>query len=209
MSDNIVVDSAGVNPDVDPDPIPEFLLPRAPTDDRLDLGCTVQPKTEAGQRAWARLKTSQTWSDWKVLGAAIAEGRTVAMAEAKTNKPEGRRYNEAFSAWLIKYGFADLEKATRARLLACMENLDAIEAWLAQQEITKRLRLNHPVTVWNAWKRATAKPQPKIDRAAQLLVAWEATPADARRALLTKALVEVSTTSLLQMLPDLAYGARL
>jgi hypothetical protein len=204
----------------DSSPIPDF-LPCAPANTRPDLGCTVQPKTEAGQRAWARLKTSQTWSDWKVLGIAIAEGRTVAMAEAKTNKPEGRAYNKAFSTLLIKQGFADLEKATRARLLRCVENLDAIEAWLAQQEPAKRLRLNHPVTVWNSWKRAT-KPQPaieseiettveikepvevepKIDHTAQLLASWEAAHADARRAFLTKALVEIGTATLLGMLPE-------
>jgi hypothetical protein len=147
---------------------------------RPDLGCATQPindQIQAGQNAWARLKAHQTWSDWKVLGTAVAGGRVEAMREARTNRPAGRRYSESFCAWLTANKFADIGKTTRARLLQCMENIDAIEAWLKKLEIDKRLKLNHPTTVLGAWKRSTAAPKAKTKKPVpDWVVAWQKTP---------------------------------
>jgi hypothetical protein len=43
--------------------------------------------------------------DWFVLGQALVIGRTEALKEARTNKPSGRRYNEAIGVWLRETGF--------------------------------------------------------------------------------------------------------
>src|SRR4051812_14220288 len=61
----------------------------------------VDPVT-LGQAAWQRLKaaSSKSWDDWKLIGAALLAGRHHAMEIAKTNKPAGKRYNEAFHFWL-------------------------------------------------------------------------------------------------------------
>jgi hypothetical protein len=173
----------------------------------MDLGCTLHP-IEAAQAAWARIKERQTWNDWKTVGTAIAEGRTRAMVLALTNKPEGRRYNKEFKAWLVAHGFGDLEATTRKRLLQCMEHIDEIEAYLATFEIDKRLRLNHPATVLSAWKRATKSEdeessqdevEPEVDHEAQLSAAWRVAPPDARKAFLTK---EVGLTTVFETVPE-------
>ena len=163
-------------------PIPEFLLRHPPANDRLDLGCATQPSDliKAGQQAWARLQAHQTWDDWKVVGFALAEGRTKAMAAAKTNQPKGSRYNKIYSNWLGARGFSDLGKSTRARLLQCTENIAAIDAWLQTLKADKRLKLNHPTSVLSAWKRATTAPEPSRDNesAPDWVAAWnKASPA--------------------------------
>jgi hypothetical protein len=129
---------------------------------KSDLGCATQPSDsiKAGQQAWARLQAHQTWGDWKTLGFALAEGRTRAMAVAKTNQPKGSRYNKIYSGWLGARGFDDLGKSTRARLLQCMEQIEVIDTYLLTLKIDKRLKLNHPTTILSAWKRATAPKKP-------------------------------------------------
>jgi hypothetical protein len=127
-----------------------------------DLGCATQPSDpiKAGQQAWERLQAYQTWDDWKAVGLALAEGRTRAMAAAQTNQPQGSRYNKIYSNWLGARGFSDLGKSTRARLLQCMEQVGAIDAYLLTLKLEKRLKLNHPTTVLSAWKRAMAPKKP-------------------------------------------------
>jgi len=137
------------------------LLPSAKP---IDLGCTMHPiddPIQAGQDAWARLKEHRTWADWKLLGMAIAIGRAEAMHKALTNKPTGRRYNYAFGEFLRDYGFADIQKNARVRLLQCIEHITAVEAFLETLELHERLRLNHPVIIWNRFKREIKKPEPE------------------------------------------------
>jgi hypothetical protein len=127
--------------------------------DRLDGPTeTIEPEIAAvhnGQQAWLRLRNNSTWEDWKVVGAAHLIGRTTAMREAHTNKPEGRGYNAAFAAWARKFGFAELDKGDRCRLFQVMDRLGEIEAWLKELTPIDRLRLNHPATVLRRWKAAT------------------------------------------------------
>jgi hypothetical protein len=77
------------------------------------------------------------------------------MRDAHVNKPKGRGYNAAISAWDKKHGFADLDKGVRSRLLDVMRHLAGIEAELAKLSDTKRQELNHPNAVWRFWKRVT------------------------------------------------------
>jgi hypothetical protein len=122
---------------------------------------TSEPEATAvqdGQQAWVRLRNNSTWKDWKAVGAAHVVGRTEAMRDAHTNKPEGRGYCAAFSAWARKYGF-DLDKGDRARLFNVIDHLAEIESWLAKLTPTERLRFNHPNTIWRRWKAATAEPK--------------------------------------------------
>jgi hypothetical protein len=144
-----------------------------------DLGCAAQPSDpiKAGQQAWERLQAHQTWDDWKAVGFALAEGRTRAMAAAKTNQPRGSCYNKIYSGWLGARGFDGLGKSTRARLLQCMENIDAIDAWLQTLKADRRLKLNHPTTVLSAWKRSTAAPKAKTKKPVpDWVAAWQKTP---------------------------------
>jgi hypothetical protein len=129
---------------------------------------TSEPEATAvqdGQQAWVRLRHNSTWNDWKAVGAAHVVGRTEAMRDAHTNKPEGRGYCAAFSAWARKYGF-DLDKGDRARLFNVMDHLVEIESWLAKLTPTERLRFNHPNTIWRRWKAATVEPKAGAEKKA-------------------------------------------
>jgi hypothetical protein len=108
-----------------------------------------------GQEAWQRLRNNSTWQDWKKVGAAHVIGRTTAMRDAHTNKPKGRNYNAAFSAWQKKFGFETLDKGDRNRLFDAMDHVAEIDLWLQRLEAPERLRLNHPSTVWRRWKAAS------------------------------------------------------
>ena len=125
-------------------------------DDRLD-NPTEEEAIRLGIAAWDRLRGNSTFADWIVVGAAHRFGRTTAMHDARTNKPEGGGYNAAFAAWARKFGFADLDKGDRARLFNVMDNLKEIGAWLDKLPLKERLRLNHPSSIWRRWKAATAE----------------------------------------------------
>jgi hypothetical protein len=108
-----------------------------------------------GREAWNRLRTNHTWDDWKAVGKACAIGQVTAMHDGHVNKPKGRSFNAAISAWNKKYGFQDLDKGVRSRLLDVMKHLAEIEIELAKLPLTKRQQLNHPNAVWRFWKKLT------------------------------------------------------
>ncbi|MGC2077612.1 MAG: hypothetical protein WA728_16580 [Xanthobacteraceae bacterium] len=80
------------------------------------------------------------------------------MRDGHVNKPRGRSYNAAFTAWQKKYGFQDLDSGDRTRLFQVMDHLAEIEVWLKKLPSSERLRLNHPSSAWRRWKAATKKP---------------------------------------------------
>jgi hypothetical protein len=119
----------------------------------------------AGQAAMARLKKDKTWGDWLLVGEALVMGRTVAMRQAETNRPEGRAYTEIFSQWLKHYKLDEqssgLDKSARSKIFTVMEHRPEIEIWRATLGQVKRLDLNHPVTVLRHWQKATKVSKPK------------------------------------------------
>jgi hypothetical protein len=112
-----------------------------------------------GQEAWRRLRAGSTWADWVAVGTAHIIGRTTAMRDGHINKPKGRSYNAAFSAWQKKFGFEGLDKGDRARLFNVMDHLREIDGWLQKLPESERLRLNHPSSIWRRWKAATSEPK--------------------------------------------------
>jgi hypothetical protein len=108
-----------------------------------------------GREALARLSTERNWSDWQTVAAALAAGRTEAMGIARTNTPRGKTYNRAFGDVLKReqLGTDKLDSATRNQLLQIVENQSAIEEWRETLDPARRLRLNHPSSVWRNWKR--------------------------------------------------------
>jgi hypothetical protein len=116
-----------------------------------------------GQEAWGRLRTGSTWADWVAVGMAHVIGRTTAMRDGHINKPKGRSYNVAFSAWQKKFGFEGLDKGDRSRLFDVMDHLKEIDGWLHKLPESERLRLNHPSSLWRRWKAATATPKPDTE----------------------------------------------
>jgi len=116
-----------------------------------------------GQEAWCRLRAGSTWTDWVAVGTAHVIGRTTAMRDGHINKPKGRSYNAAFSAWQKRFGFEGLDRGDRSRLFDVMDHLKEIDGWLKKLPESERVRLNHPSSVWRKWKAATAEPkEPRI-----------------------------------------------
>ena len=116
-----------------------------------------------GQEAWCRLRAGSTWTDWVAVGTAHVIGRTTAMRDGHINKPNGRSYNAAFSAWQKRFGFEGFDKGDRSRLFDVMDHLKEIDDWLRKLPEPERLRLNHPSSVWRRWKAATAAPKPDTE----------------------------------------------
>jgi hypothetical protein len=119
---------------------------------------------ELGRDAWRRLKKTKIWNDWLMVGEALMVGRQLAMDEAKTNQPIGRRYNQIFGEWLIHYKLNDMDGSDRKRLFTVMENKHAIEAWRDAKPLRERLMLNHPNVVLRKWRTETSEPKEKESR---------------------------------------------
>jgi hypothetical protein len=126
----------------------------------LPLPEPIDDAVRKGQEAWQRLQNNSTWQDWRAVGAAHVIGRTTAMRDGHVNKPKGRSYNAAFTAWQKKFGFQDLDSGDRTRLFKVMDHLKEIETFLQKLPLPERLRLNHPSSVWRRWK---ASQKPKTD----------------------------------------------
>jgi hypothetical protein len=126
-----------------------------------DLGCAAQLKSNecirAAQEAWGRLSSGHTRHDWMLVGKACQLLRAEAMRAAHANKPEGRRYNQEFSDLLKANGFDGIDKATRSRLFAILDDITEIESWLATVPANKKLRFNHPDTIWRAYQKTIIK----------------------------------------------------
>jgi hypothetical protein len=106
-----------------------------------------------GQQAWARLRSEQSWPDWYVVGMALQHGRHLAMLKANTNKPRGRHYQDIHGEWLKATGFDLIDKGDRSRLLDCLKHREEIENWRQKLPLNKRFALNHPNSIWRAWRR--------------------------------------------------------
>ena len=128
----------------------------------LSEGCDAQPTQNdevirEAQEAAKRLSSDHTWDDWVKVGRAFLIGRAEAMREAKTDRPVGGKYNNAYSQWLEENELAEIDKAVRSRLLYLLDHHDEVERWRSTLPINKRMRLNHPDSVSRAWKaKATA-----------------------------------------------------
>ncbi|MBB4261414.1 MULTISPECIES: hypothetical protein [unclassified Bradyrhizobium] len=134
---------------------------------------SISETVRIGQEAMARKRRG--WADWIAIGEALLVGRAEVMRDTNTNEPTGRRYKKAMAEWLSENGFAEIDKAVRARLLECLEFRSEIDKWISQLTAGERFRFNHPDTVLRNWRKSTAVPdpgaQPKTSPYAQLKTA--------------------------------------
>jgi hypothetical protein len=112
-----------------------------------------------GKAARGRLKQGGgTWEDWKAVGYALLEGRTIAMRSARSRRVG---YGPALSSWFFDNRL-NLSPTDRAMLFKVMEILPAVEAWRETLPPMRRLRMNHPGTVLKNYKKAIgSKPAPE------------------------------------------------
>ena len=111
-----------------------------------------------GQEAMARKR--RAWDDWLAIATALQVGRTDIMRELHTNEPHGRRFEKAMGEWLLAYGFKEIDKGTRSRLLECLKHKVEIEAWRSRLTAAEQFTFGHPDTVLRKWKASTVVPDP-------------------------------------------------
>lgn len=99
-------------------------------------------------KEWKAINKGREFAGWMKIGAALMIGRQLIFARLRTNRPEGKAYNEAFSRWCREHGFTnpEIDPPTRSDLLFLQEPehrviCDEIRAAMAQSE---RLKVNHP-----------------------------------------------------------------
>jgi hypothetical protein len=87
------------------------------------------------------------------VGAALVEARNVAIHEARTNTPYGKRYTGSFAAILLRFPeLHKLDKSDRTKLYHVMEHLEEINAWRTKLSDSDRRRYAHPTTVWRKYQ---------------------------------------------------------
>jgi len=179
-----------------------------------------------GEEAMVRLAFGRSWEDWTHVMRALDIGRSTAMLEAGTNRPQGHRYREAFRKWLRLYEvFEALDKSDRSRFHKCFDNLDAINAWRNDPEQSQRvLKVNYPPTVlrlWETWKKGQTKtktggktesPSNQLPKS-KLAEVWAASTLEERREVIGRegrtGLAELVPADLLAELADHALGQRI
>jgi hypothetical protein len=131
----------------------------APVDDHIELDKDGQTIVDRGKDAWESLKRNETWEKWIAIGWALDTGQRAVMRRLNVNKPGGGAWGKIFGRWLAENGFDQIDKGVRSRLMSCMDNQAAIEAWRATLSLTERLQLNHPNSVWRKYQATQRAPE--------------------------------------------------
>jgi hypothetical protein len=107
-----------------------------------------------GEAALRRIRGAMPMRDWIAIGKALLVLRKRAMAETDAEKPRGILYVRRNGALLRQHGFLTISKSARQTAMLVVENLAAIEQWLAKLPDERRLSLNHPMCVWRSYLAA-------------------------------------------------------
>jgi hypothetical protein len=114
-----------------------------------------------GRAAWGRLKKGNgDWADWILVGAALLEGRKIAMHNARTDRASGTGYVQALQSWQLANRL-DLRPLERNDLFKVMAILPDIEAWRATLPPARRARIGRPAAVLHNYRKATG---PALER---------------------------------------------
>jgi hypothetical protein len=137
------------------------------SDIRLDADS--QEVVERGKKAWSDKTAGKDWEEWKAIGFALEIGRREVMKLCHINRPEdgGALYSRVYGEWLSREGFSMIDKAARARLMKCIDNLIAIEKWRMTLSLDERVRYNHPSTVLRKFEAAGKdgnKGEPRVNK---------------------------------------------
>jgi hypothetical protein len=116
-----------------------------------------------GEAALRRIRGALPMTDWLAIGRALLVLRKRAMQETDAERPRGIFYVRRNSALLRQHGFLTISKSARQTAMLVVENLPAIEHWLAKMPDERRHDLNHPMVIWRAYlaakKRDKAREQ--------------------------------------------------
>jgi hypothetical protein len=91
-----------------------------------------------GVRAARSVRRGEVLTHHIALGFAFQVGRRWSMAEARTNRPEGKNYNETFSRWLAANPpLDDIKPNTRANCTWLADNWVDVQAFLATVDVDR------------------------------------------------------------------------
>jgi hypothetical protein len=126
------------------------------------LPLASQNVIEAGRKAWKRIKSSsrqrQNYHDWQQVSEALAVGENLAMDLAgKTD--QGGAYARLIGAWLRLNKMADIAPAVRAWCREVRRNQAEIDTWRNALPLERRVKMNHPRTLLDHWKKAPKQPK--------------------------------------------------
>jgi hypothetical protein len=112
-----------------------------------------------GVEAWRGFETKKlTWHDWAKISQSLEIGEAVC-AEA-AGKSEGGKYGRLYSKWLEANGLDNIANSIRTWLREIRHHQSEIDAWRNNLPLEQRVRLNHPKTVLQAWKKYKASQRP-------------------------------------------------
>src|SRR5215467_471479 len=141
-------------------------MPRNISEDKMiSMDTHTADVVRAGQAAWGRVRSQESWQDWLAIGHAIEAGRIAMMNYLRTNNPNGRVWSEKFGAWLKETGFDAIAKPVRSNLSSCLAELPQIEEWRRHIGLGEAMKYTHPSTVWRKYKAATKIEQDKGEKA--------------------------------------------
>ena len=107
-----------------------------------------------GAEAFERIRGGNHWRDWTEVAQALDAMRSLAMAEAYTNQPAGRRYNAAFGQQLDRHPWArKLHTTTRNHCFWVADHLVEIERWRDTLGANQRDEWNHPSVIKRQYER--------------------------------------------------------
>jgi len=115
-----------------------------------------------GKDAWERKRVGADWAEWLVIGRAIEVLTRTALNESGANDRRGAAYSAAYGRLLAQPAnqwAGEIQKATRSRLQACLDNLDDIEKWRACLSLGDRIKYNYPPTVLSKWQMSNRPPK--------------------------------------------------
>lgn len=112
-----------------------------------------------GEAALRRIRGARPMTDWLAIGRALLVLRKRAMAETDAGMPRGILYVRRNGALLRQHGFLTISKSGRQTAMLVVENLAAIEQWLAKLPDERRLSLNHPMCVWRSYLAAKKRDE--------------------------------------------------
>jgi hypothetical protein len=114
-------------------------------------------------QSWHDLKETQryTWEHYIVIGEGMVAARAEIMRKLGRNDPSGPAYQDAFKAWLVEYGLADMDKAARTRLIKLIGALPEVNEMMSGWSDQERRKRNHPNAIYRAlekWRLAHGQP---------------------------------------------------
>jgi hypothetical protein len=129
----------------------------------LDISAESQAIFKTAHHALTQMdkQAVKSFTYWKAVGEAFVEMRKIAMRHAGTNRPYGRAYTATYGRLLVQCKFADRIKdpGDRQKLVAVMDNLPAVEAWLETLSKEDRRRWTHPTTIYKQWQKSLLPPR--------------------------------------------------